>query len=234
MTVTKPNAAGNWPCPCCGYHTLPEMPGGTFAYCPVCGWEDDPVQFDDLDYRGGANEPSLREARRNFEMLGRCDNLDYPVRPPSADERPRFDWSMHGGLEALRRLKPRHVSDSPYSIKLGRDAAVRPFQDSPEARRFQCVCCEQFALDSVDHCDICGNCGWQDWHESHDSPAEVIRPNYVSLVVAREVLARFGPAALCAVNRAGGVKINELEAMSSEHLQSLPTLDQKFGRIDSE
>jgi hypothetical protein len=33
----------------------------------MCGWEDDPVQFDDPDYRGGANADSLREHRMAFE-----------------------------------------------------------------------------------------------------------------------------------------------------------------------
>lgn len=31
--------------------------------CEVCDWEDDPVQFYDPDYRGGANAMSLNEAR---------------------------------------------------------------------------------------------------------------------------------------------------------------------------
>jgi hypothetical protein len=33
----------------------------------VCGWEDDNVQFDDPDFRGGANVPSLNEVRAEFE-----------------------------------------------------------------------------------------------------------------------------------------------------------------------
>ena len=50
-------------CPCCDRHALTEPPSGTFEICPVCGWEDDGVQFRDPDYRGGANGASLREAR---------------------------------------------------------------------------------------------------------------------------------------------------------------------------
>jgi hypothetical protein len=57
-------------CPCCGYPTLSEQPPGTFDICTICGWEDDNVQFNDPSYRGGANEMSLDEARRQFETSG--------------------------------------------------------------------------------------------------------------------------------------------------------------------
>jgi hypothetical protein len=32
-------------------------------------WEDDPVQSADPNYRGGANHPSLNEAKENFRNL---------------------------------------------------------------------------------------------------------------------------------------------------------------------
>lgn len=60
-------------CPCCGYLTLPEEPPGTYELCPVCWWEDDGVQFDDPNRRGGANSPSLNEARANFREFGVSD-----------------------------------------------------------------------------------------------------------------------------------------------------------------
>lgn len=53
-------------CPCCGESTLPERPPGTFEICSICNWEDDLVQFNDIDYRGGANKISLREARAAY------------------------------------------------------------------------------------------------------------------------------------------------------------------------
>ena len=58
---------GDFPCPCCGFITLDEQPPGTYDICRICGWEDDPVQFGDPDYRGGANSDSLREYRAAFE-----------------------------------------------------------------------------------------------------------------------------------------------------------------------
>lgn len=54
-------------CPCCGLPTMDELPPGTFALCPECGWEDDPVQAADPAFKGGANGPSLREARHSFQ-----------------------------------------------------------------------------------------------------------------------------------------------------------------------
>jgi len=60
----------NYPCPCCGFLTVGEPPPGTFEICDVCGWEDDEVQFDNPDFRGGANYPSLNEARLNYAKFG--------------------------------------------------------------------------------------------------------------------------------------------------------------------
>ena len=59
-----------YPCPCCGYLTLLEPPPGTFEICPVCNWQDDNVQFNNIDFEGGANEESLKEARQNFQKYG--------------------------------------------------------------------------------------------------------------------------------------------------------------------
>lgn len=76
-------------CPCCDCFTLDEPPPGTFAICPVCGWEDDSVQFADLDYTGGANKPSLSQARETFLNIGASEARRLErVRPPVQEERP--------------------------------------------------------------------------------------------------------------------------------------------------
>jgi hypothetical protein len=76
-------------CPCCGYLTLDQEAPGTFAMCEVCMWEDDPVQFDDPDFGGGANRPSLNEARENFKRLQASDaRFVEQTRPPRATEIP--------------------------------------------------------------------------------------------------------------------------------------------------
>lgn len=51
-------------CPCCGQHYFTEK--NAYEICPVCGWEDDPVQRRDPDFAGGANTLSLNEARREY------------------------------------------------------------------------------------------------------------------------------------------------------------------------
>jgi len=51
-------------CPCCGQATLGEI--GAYESCPVCLWEDDPVQSADPKYAGGANQLSLEEARQKY------------------------------------------------------------------------------------------------------------------------------------------------------------------------
>ncbi|MGB8351845.1 MAG: CPCC family cysteine-rich protein [Gaiella sp.] len=78
-----------YPCPCCGYLTLEEAPTGTYEICGVCFWEDDGVQFHNLDYEGGANRVSLNQARRSFREHGVSETrFKSDVRPPLPDEWP--------------------------------------------------------------------------------------------------------------------------------------------------
>ena len=58
-------------CPCCDYFTLDQR--GEHLICPVCFWEDDGLDVDQLDQRSGPNHISLREARENFRSFGACD-----------------------------------------------------------------------------------------------------------------------------------------------------------------
>ena len=62
-----------YPCACCGYLTQAEPPPDTHAICEVCDWEDDAVQLDDETFSGGANAPSLAEARANYARIGASD-----------------------------------------------------------------------------------------------------------------------------------------------------------------
>jgi hypothetical protein len=77
-----------FPCPVCGYLTLTDAPG-RYDICPVCFWEDDPVQARDPDYAGGPNRVSLKEAKRNFAAFGASKERSRGnVRPPHPDEIP--------------------------------------------------------------------------------------------------------------------------------------------------
>lgn len=76
-------------CPCCDCYTFEEQPPGTFAICPVCWWEYENVQFADPDYRGGANKPSLREARETYRRIGVSKERHLlRARAPLPEERP--------------------------------------------------------------------------------------------------------------------------------------------------
>ena len=49
-------------CACCG-----EIFVGLYDICEVCGWQDDLVQNKNPDYKGGANEMSLNEAKQAYK-----------------------------------------------------------------------------------------------------------------------------------------------------------------------
>lgn len=76
-------------CPCCGNLTLAAEPPGTFSLCEVCWWEDDPVQFANPEYEGGANAPSLLQARMFYKSIGVSDpHLKGHERAPRPEELP--------------------------------------------------------------------------------------------------------------------------------------------------
>lgn len=82
-------------CRCCGFKTLDERPVGTYEICPVCFWEDDNVQTEDPDFEGGANEPSLRQAQRNFIVFGASERrATGKVRVPRVDEPKDPSWTQ--------------------------------------------------------------------------------------------------------------------------------------------
>jgi Cysteine-rich CPCC len=95
-------------CPCCGYLTLGER--GGFEICDVCCWEDDGQDDHDADVvRGGPNGAlSLRDARRNFDVIGACEERHiYHVRPPEQDEIPA-DGSARPLPEIAKSKRRRH------------------------------------------------------------------------------------------------------------------------------
>lgn len=75
-----------YPCTCCGYKTM-DLEPGNYEICPVCFWEDDPIQKQDPNYDGGANKVSLRVGQQNFINFGACekDMIAY-TRPPNNEE----------------------------------------------------------------------------------------------------------------------------------------------------
>jgi cysteine desulfurase family protein (TIGR01976 family) len=105
-------------CPCCGYKTLPTPASGTYILCEVCWWEDDGVQLENIEYQGGANTPSLRQAQRNFARYGASDvGLRRHVADPSNYEKdPDFAPFPPFDVPAIRERIPalaRRVNDRP-------------------------------------------------------------------------------------------------------------------------
>ncbi len=74
-------------CHCCGYYTLEEKPNGSYEICPVCFWEDDPIQLYEPNLAAGANPVSLLQARDNFLEYGACEKeMISHTRKPNTDE----------------------------------------------------------------------------------------------------------------------------------------------------
>ena len=82
--------AGIYPCPCCGYLTLPVPRKEALAcICPVCFWENDvfdPGEDDPSDENRGM---TLRQGRENYRRWGAM-HQDFLrlVRPPRPSEFP--------------------------------------------------------------------------------------------------------------------------------------------------
>ncbi len=57
----------NKQCSCCGQYTLEK--DSIFEICKVCGWQDDGLQNDNPDYKGGANKMSLNEAKEAYKKV---------------------------------------------------------------------------------------------------------------------------------------------------------------------
>jgi len=82
----------SFPCPCCGFVVF-SGPPGTEEMCPICGWQDDLSQLRFPGEGGGANQPSLVEAQKNFARLGAStETLVTKVRAPSPLEQKDPTW----------------------------------------------------------------------------------------------------------------------------------------------
>jgi len=55
-------------CRCCGEDTLEEG-WGSYEICPICNWEDDPVQNEDIYLCGGANVFCLKQHRAIYLII---------------------------------------------------------------------------------------------------------------------------------------------------------------------
>lgn len=51
----------NGVCACCGKEDVEK-----FDVCETCDWQNDPMQNENPDYKGGANKLSLNEAKKLY------------------------------------------------------------------------------------------------------------------------------------------------------------------------
>lgn len=55
-------------CPVCMKYFFRE----NYEICPICGWENDPVQRREPNFTGGANRLSLNEAKKVYNNEKNC------------------------------------------------------------------------------------------------------------------------------------------------------------------
>ena len=82
---------GEYPCPCCGYLTLPVPKEHAIAYiCPVCCWENDVFIASDDEPSDENHGITLKEGRENYKVFGACSKeMIVHVRKPKPEEFPK-------------------------------------------------------------------------------------------------------------------------------------------------
>lgn len=101
-------------CPCCGYRSLPQLPG-SYEICKVCFWQDDPVQLLDPSFRGGANRSSFMDSQANYQRIGASEDCFVGnVRAPTVAETRDPEWRPAQESDLRWSRAPRDLSDTEY------------------------------------------------------------------------------------------------------------------------
>ena len=97
-------------CPCCGYLVFKER--GGWEICPICYWEDDPVQIADPWCPGGANRPCLEESQRNYAAYGAMEQrfVEY-VRAPNSKDVQDPNWRSVQATDRETVTTPREIEE---------------------------------------------------------------------------------------------------------------------------
>ena len=79
-----------YPCPCCGYLTLPAPREEAIAFiCPVCFWENDVFTHSDDEPSDENHGMTLKQGRAAYRAFGAVqERFRSLVRAPEADEVP--------------------------------------------------------------------------------------------------------------------------------------------------
>ena len=96
-------------CPCCDYISLAER--GAYLICPICFWEDDGQDIDELDLSSGPNQITLRQGRANFKKFGACEEevVEHVI---SVEERKKY------------RREIRNVDEKSINMSLKEDGCL--------------------------------------------------------------------------------------------------------------
>jgi len=95
-------------CACCGYQTIKAK--GDYEICPICFWEDDPVQEADPWFEGGANQPSLFQSQINFRAFGAMEQRFIDdVRPVHGRDQKDPNWRLLTADDKIHATTPRHI-----------------------------------------------------------------------------------------------------------------------------
>ena len=89
--LKKKDEPKKYKCPCCGHFTF-EKKERSYDICPVCFWEDDPVQYENPTMPNGANRVCLADAKINYKHFAACEpEMKKFVRGPKKDELHGYD-----------------------------------------------------------------------------------------------------------------------------------------------
>lgn len=101
-------------CPCCGYSTMDS--DGHYDICPICFWEDDPIQKEN-EYDTGANQIPLIEAQINYIKYGACEKRFVKnVRKPNIQDKRDPNWKAFNDELFELKLACRKFKEGVYNI----------------------------------------------------------------------------------------------------------------------
>ncbi len=101
-------------CPCCGFLTFAAWPG-SYDVCPICHWEDDPVQLLDPWSADGANRPSLADAQIAFSLNGAMElRFRRLVRGPTPVDQRDEGWRPVRESDRAFARTPASLTDTEY------------------------------------------------------------------------------------------------------------------------
>lgn len=80
------------PCPACGYYVFSELDNQA-EICPICGWQNDLIDLQEMYQPMGPNKVSLEVAQRSFATIGAVEQRFVDkVRKPNEEDVRDLKW----------------------------------------------------------------------------------------------------------------------------------------------